>query len=434
MKRSPKIPFAPSAFVLTFLLALQAFGISDEMEKLVRWETRSNGVSVRDDRKWAMEHYEIPLRLVEKDVARRIDPSIVNALIFEKNGEKYIRWVVNPEDTKWHLEVEKFLKKNGVEPRRYRHFEAYQTASRSYIVVDPDTKAEFSLKVSTDKTGGNWLDKKQTYEDAWQIRMVTDYIHDMIKKTGGLTNAVLADEPAIFGLKAIDQGMVVREYGRLSNSGLRYIPGFSVMHEETGREIARQNGSNDPAAFWNEHYNKPLARAIAEFAAITGMSYDSPHSQNFLVELDAGNRPTGRIVLRDFGDTYLTKDVFEAAGRGDIPPRWEQPNVLRGSMSIAVGLLHGNKAPSWMDVTPNSTRPNSYDQWGRDFFAEFQKEFRRQTGVTLTVSPTPGRSGMYFSEDVSVTDEAGKKFLELVRQGRQRQHLMGRCENIFLAM
>ncbi|HRP08704.1 MAG TPA: 3'-5' exonuclease, partial [Gemmatimonadales bacterium] len=64
---------------------------------------------------------------------------------------------------------------------------------------------------------------------------------------------------------------------------------------------------NDPAAFWNEHYNKPLARAIAEFAAITGMSYDSPHSQNFLVELDAGNRPTGRIVLRDFGDATLVR-------------------------------------------------------------------------------------------------------------------------------
>lgn len=417
---------AKMVFLYSSLLSSSvAWAISKEMHALVRMETHSNAVATRESEFVRLEHYEIPLKLLEADVALRSNPGFVNSLIFEKNGEKYVRWVINPEDTKWHKEVESFLQSHGIKPEKKTHFVGYMTASRSYIAVDPKSGAEFSVKVSTDRTGGNWRDKKQTWDDGKQIRLMTDFVNDQLRKQPQLENIVLLDEPMAFGIKSIDQAMIIRSYEDLKASGKRYVPGFSIMHEELGREIAKANGSSDPAAFWNEHYNKPLARAIAEFFALTGMTYDSPHSQNFLVELDAKNRPTGKIVLRDFGDTYIAEEFFKAVNRTDISTAWEKDNVLQKRISVAVGILHGNQAPSWMDVTHDTKAANSYDQWGRDFFNEFDKEFKRQTGIELTGnSPAPSRNGMYIMRSYRMDDANAKKFLELSSQNRQRSQLL----------
>lgn len=420
--------------VTQLLVAVHAWAISKEMQALVTYETKSNAMGIRSDQKIALENYEIPMRLVKADVAERMDPKIKNSLIFEKNGEKYIRWMINPEDTKWHKDVEALLLENGIKPERKKYFDAYQTASRSYILVDPVSGVEFSTKVSTDKTGGNWTDKKQTYEDAWQIRMVTDYVHERVKNGPSLQHIVFADEPAIYGLEKIDQGMVIREYGKLANSGYSYVPGFSIMHDATGRRIALANGSKDPAKFWNEHYNKPLARAMAEFFVLTGMTYDSPHSQNFLVELDSKERPTGRIVMRDFGDTYLSQQYFDAAGRSDIPKRWETGNVKHG-ISIGVGILHGNKAPAWinMDAWGYDLTTRSYNRWGKDFSEEFYTEFKKQSGIDIDPRhPTLPRNDAYFFGSIPLTNSNAKEFLHLVTQGKQRNFLMkGKCEYLF---
>lgn len=421
-----------ASFALATGIAFPARAVSPEMKSLVDFETRANAASFRSNEKIAIEHFEIPLRLIRSDIAKRIDRKILSSLVFEKNGEKYIRWIINPEDTQWHLQVRDFLTQSGLDAEKYRHFEGYQTASRSYIIVDPQTKAEFSVKVSTNLTGGSWKDKKQTYEDAWQIRMVTDYVYDMIKRSGKLKNIVLLDEPAIFGLEHLDQGMVIRDYGSLSYSGKKYVPGFSIMHSKLGRDLAKLNGSDDPAAFWNDHYNKPLARAIAEFVALTGMTYDSPHSQNFLVELDTENRPTGRIVFRDFGDTYLTREFFKEANRLDVVERWEKDNILGSRFHIAVGILHGNNPPDWLPTFLPPNYKNSYARWAVDFHKEFNKEFEKQTGVRLTGPPRLQRDQMYYMGDFSLTDQSGLNFLSLVKKNSQRIHLKRSCDYLFM--
>lgn len=411
-----------------------SWAISKEMHAMVRMETHSNAAAARNSDFVRLEHYEIPLELIEADVALRSNPEFVSSMIFEKDGKKFVRWVINPEDTKWHKEVETFLVKNGVNPVRKKHFAGYMTASRSYIAVDPKTGAEFSLKVSTDKTGGNWRDKKQTLEDSQQIRMMTDFVNNQVRTQSELNHIILADEPMIFGIKEIDQGMVIRSYEELTKSGKRYVPGFSIMHEKLGKEIAKANGSNDPAAYWNEHYNKPLARALAEFFVLTGMTYDSPHSQNFLVELDEKNRPTGKIVLRDFGDTYVSVDFFQAVGREDIVKKWEQSNLLKGRMSVSVGILHGNNPPAWMDTNLGSGIENSYNSWGYDFFKEFEAEFKHQTGIDLSIknNQRETRNGFYISKSYSLLNDEGKKFLELSSKNLQRDHLFGgSCRRLF---
>lgn len=429
--------------ILSLFSSVFAKAITKELQATVTYETKANAADERSDTKIMLEHYEIPLDFVEKDIAARTPPRFVESMIFEREGRKYVRWLINPEDSKWHLKIARWLDKYGLSTRRHTYFEGYQTASRSYIVVDPHNGAEFSIKVSTNKTGGAWRDKKQSWADAQQIRRITDFVDERVRAQVPLQNIILLDEPMAFGLRALDQGMVIRSYEPISNSGKHYVPGFSIMHDKTGRSLALRNRALEPAAYWNAHYNKPLARAIAEFAAVSGMTYDSPHSQNFLVELDAAYKPTGKIVLRDFGDTYLSKNYFEAASREDILKIWEPSNVKEKSLPVSVGILHGNKPPSWMDLQNDFNGNKSYDQWGRDFFETFNEEFVKQTGIRMQMSPIERKAtedvngkltikGKYIGRLMYMNTPEGYEFLHLVKQGRVRYNLQGRfCSQIF---
>ncbi len=420
------------------LVASLAQAITEEMKSLVDLETRANAVALRSNEMVLLEHYEIPLRVLEHDISARAPQAYVQSLQFKKNGEDYVRWIINPEDTKWHLEVAKFLQAKGLSAARHKYFQGYKTASRSYIVVDPQSKAEFSIKVSTNNTGGHWVDKKQTWDDAKQIRMATDHIFGLTAKQADLQHAILLDEPIAFGIQDLDQGLILRSYEGLSNSGKTYVPGFSAMEQKYGAQIASLNGSKVPGEFWNQNYNQPLARALAEFFVLSGMTFDSPHSQNFLVELDAEKRPTGKIVLRDFGDTYLLRDFFANMNQMDIINAWEQSNVKRLSMTVAVGVLHGNQAPDWMDMETDTypTKdykqglPNSYGKWGEDFYRVFENEVYRQTGVRF---PTMRMavSGRYVFKQLQFDHEAGKSFLDLVKDRRVR-NFNGACEKVFM--
>jgi hypothetical protein len=442
-----------NALVLILLSTQLSWAISKEMHALVRLETHSNAVASRESDFVKMPHYEIPLRLLESSIELDAPKEYLKSLIHEINGEKYVRWVLNPEDTKWDATIVAFLKQNGIEPVKQTYFAGYMTASRSYILVDPKSGAEFSLKSSTNKTGGMWVDKKQTWADSFQIRTLSDYVRDRIKHQPPLEHSIILYEPIAFGIKDSDIGIIVRSYKDLPKSGKRYVPGFSILHENLGRDLAKRNGSSDPAAYWNENYNKPLARALAEFFALTGIRYDSPHSQNFLVELNEKNQPTGKIVLRDFGDSFLHKDIFDAIGRNDIIKIWEQDNVIKGEVGMAVGTLHGNTPPTWINAFPKQQIANrflhilppgtvpklisenksqqDYDTWGADFFTEFEKEFARQTGIELTFAGTHRKSGMYFMKSYDLLGNSN--FLELFSKDAQRNTLKAlSCKRMFI--
>jgi hypothetical protein len=399
------------AIAFTLSSAINSWAIDLNVQQLITYETKANAAASRSDQMVQIEHYEIPLNVIESNVAQRLEQNIRDALIFEKNGQEYIRWLINPEDTKWHLEVEKFLRSKGLSTERHTHFHAYMTASRSYIIEDPITGAQFSAKVSTDKTGGNWRDKKQEIKDAEEIRMATDYVFEEIQRKN-FKHVVAMDEPAIFGLRAVDQAMVIRLLAQLPGSNNIYLPGFSAVHEDVGAEIARRNGSDRPDIFWNEHYNQPLARALAEFAARTGLTYDSPHSQNFLIELDAQYKPTGRIVLRDFGDAYLLAEIPLAKGRKNIVEGWLPDNLHRGHLQASVGILHGNTAPSWL---PDAT----YNKWAKDFYREFTKELSAQTGIPVEHLNRPHtRSGLYFNATFDATSAQWKEYFQKLSKER----------------
>jgi hypothetical protein len=381
-----------------------AWALDPEVAALVRFETKGNAVANRSDAMIQIEHYEIPLDSLESDISKRIPADVRDSLIFEKGGKKYVRWLINPEDTKWHKEVESWLDKKGLPKTRHKHFSAYMTASRSYILEDPITKAQFSGKVSTNVTGGNWRDKKQPIDDARQVRMAADFVQDELAKQG-VTHSIIMDEPAMFGIKDIDQAMIVRTLNGLTDDDHYYLPGFSAVNDNVGRKIAEKNGATNVAAFWNEHYNKPFGKALAEFSARFGLCFDSPHSQNFLVELDKDLKPTGKIVIRDFGDSYITSDFFAAKGRPDFIAKWEKDNIVNKQIHMAIGVLHGNDMPSWLTE-------QEYMQWGRDFFEEYETEMSKITGVPRSkLKDQMYVSGRYFSKNYSVNHPEWRKYL-----------------------
>ncbi|MBC7691079.1 MAG: hypothetical protein H7222_04870 [Methylotenera sp.] len=390
------------------------------VKQLVQWETGSNAVANRSAEPIAIEHYEIPLSAMGHSFSENLEADVRDALVFRKNGVETVRWIINPEDTKWHKELETWLKKKGLSVERHHFFTGYLTASRSMILSNPENKAQFSAKVSTDRTGGNWRDKHQGVSDAEQVRMADGYLAEgapAVDPSGGKVHAQngqsalkqalfdaqagvvifdhfkVLDEPAEFEIEdGLDQAMLVRSLGDLPHGSNYYLPGFSAMHDATGRAIALMNGSTNPEQFWNEHYNKALGRAVAEFNAHYGLTYDSPHSQNFMIELDANFKPTGKIVFRDFGDSYAFKGLFEALGEHEFLKEWEADNILDNPM-VAVGILHGNEDPKWITDA-------IYTQWGHDFFAEYEKTFSALTGVPLSElnRSTMTQNGKYVSK------------------------------------
>ena len=106
------------------------FKISKNAQQLVTWETKANAVANRSNKAIEILHYEIPLSVLQKDIDSALESSISDSIIFEKNGEKYVRWMINPEDTKWHLELKEFLDKNKLDSNTYKFFNGYLTASR----------------------------------------------------------------------------------------------------------------------------------------------------------------------------------------------------------------------------------------------------------------------------------------------------------------
>lgn len=418
--------------ILTSLLSHNAFALTDAVRALVNYETKSNAVSTRSNKVMDIPHLEIPLDMLEIDFAERFSDEYRKHLIFEKDGKKFVRWILNPEDTKWGPEVIRHFEEKGLSLEKKYYFKGYQTASRSYIVEDPKQEIQISVKSSTDTTGGHWADKKQPVGEAIDSRLNADFLHSVQEKLA-FEHIVLMDEPAIMKIPAIDQAVVFRDLSEISrsNSGKIYVPGFSVLHEETGRRIAMKNGSADPYQFWTRHYVKPMGQALGELAARTGIQFDSPHSQNFLVELDSNFKPTGRIVMRDLADLYIYRkymNVINPAATKYFSNFSQKDNVLN-YIAAGFGPLHGNEAPSWVGDA-------GYDKWKDVFFREFETTFEKASGLPVGSFKTQRgtRNFRYFGNKYNIPADTNSVHLEFWKNVKQFQSPRGilNCSQVML--
>lgn len=401
-------------FIAHFFVSV-AFALTPGVQQLIEWETGANAAAQRSSEVVQIPHYDIPLRLVGTNFAERLDPGIRESLIFEKSGELYVRWILNPDDTQWYKDVEKFLEKNSIEAVRQYFFRGYQTASRSYIIENPESGAQFSAKSSTNITGGQWRDKKQPIGEAEDSRLMSDFLlaQNQMKP---FQRFLILDEPAILTVSDLDQAVVIRDLGELKqlSSEHVYIPGFSVLHEKVGRDIAALH-QRDPYTFWTEHYVRVAGLALGELAARTGLQFDSPHSQNFLVEMDLNFKPTGRLVLRDMADLYVDasflKKLLPEAEASSMIEKFTQKNNIHDYISAGFGPLHGNKAPSWVSA-------RQYSAWEKVFSDAFEESIEDVSGRERTKFKARFyQSGSYFQGQYRLTQiEEFKDFFRKMQE------------------
>ncbi|MFC2074682.1 hypothetical protein ACFLRA_00215 [Bdellovibrionota bacterium] len=362
------VPNREAAQIAGRLVAKKILGQNDaypQPENIIQtviWEHRANPATLQIPRSTSpffIEHIDVPLALLAEDGdnLESITEEFHEDLIFEKAGRLFVRWFVNPEDRRYILEIERRIRDAGFSTTKHKHFIGRLTASRSIIVSSP-RGGIFSVKVSTFGTGGPLQDKPLNFDKAKRHREVSDRILEIQRKRA-FRYFTFLPEVAVFGMPIVGSsfrhGMLVRDISPINSEKL-YLPGFSVLSE--GEEIQRvleANGVTDPVEFWEEHYVKPLGRAMGELAARCGIRYSSAHPQNWLIELDSDLRPTGRIVFRDIGDT---RDI-----EGD-------------SFQLDIGLSHLNLVPSWL------TRSVKMG-WDGTFFESFEETYMEIAGKGL---------------------------------------------------
>jgi hypothetical protein len=384
MTRLRNLVLASQLFAAALLHAPNARSqtLPDSVKRLLFFETQANPMDTRSPDSFKVEHFEIPLDLVKADLAEYMSPEVRDALVFEKPGRpprKFVRWIINPDDSKFAQQTETWLKEQAkqgdFDPSRKTHFTGYRTSSASMIVSAPNG-AVFSVKVSTNSTGGKWQDKELTDRHAKIGRGISDFVHRHHKDD---RKVVFQYETAGFGLPDVAKGMTVRELADVAE-GKRYaVPGFAFMHETEGPKLAKGNGHGDPIAMAQQNVATALGQAEAYMLAELGTRMFAPHGQNFLIEMDrhpSGDlRATGRVIIRDMQDLHFFEPFFKNNGDfgreiADFPKR------LSENATIAIGLTHETKRPSWL----SGDQKVAIDAV---FVEAFRKEYSRMTGIPI---------------------------------------------------
>lgn len=376
----------------------QAQQLPSSMQQLLTWELKANVFNKMSKRK-AAEHFdaeyvEIPLRLVGSDISKVLETNHLQESLIDKSNSA-VRWILNPEDSEYRLKIFKWLKKNGIQPKVIKNrFKGHLTASRSLIMQDMVTGTIFSAKVSTNHTGGGWQDKGVNNVQGRKARMVTDFVQQQYSKLSGkIQHIIFLPEPMAFFIEALNQSMIIRSYDRiLEKPDHTYIPGFSALHPKAGEELASKNGSTDPNKFWKKNYSSKIAKAFAEFQAYFGLSYESAHSQQFLIELK-DNKPTGKIVFRDYNDTYALDRFPHPKEMKDI---WLK-KYKHEDLQIRFGLLKAikdaqRKDEGWISLKSRKT-------WAKAFFKTYEEHYALITGIKQDIQNQhifeQGGSGTY---------------------------------------
>jgi len=352
--------------------------ISAGAQRLVHWETKANNVVIQSSDPEPANYYEVPLKIMRQHVARDLSPAIRKALVFERDGKEWFRWIIHPTDTVVHPEISEMLRNAGLPDKPVQgHLIMRPTASRSLIVEDPKSGAEFSIKVSTTRAPGEWKLKRQIASDAEWVGEINEYV-STIEKRMHLEHLVPLREPWVLSISdhGVDQGVIIRDLKPVTEGKFLYLPAFSALHEETGRLIAEKNGASDPGAFWKQHMAKAYGKAMAEWSAHFGLHLGSAHPQNFLIELTPDLKPTGRIAIRDFADGWLPVGLFKGTEFSSLLKRnyYHDPNdtiVARAGFHFPDSTL---EAKSWL-------KGDGVKEWEAEFFNAYIQEFERLTGV-----------------------------------------------------
>lgn len=399
--RQVQLPLLAIAWGACFSLTCGA-QLTPAMSQWLDWENHANHATHKDKRNvsehFPLFHYEIPVKYLDPESYKlNLAPNIEGVLFFRKDGQEYIRWPINPEDTLFAEKIQEWLKIKGLDSTPKQYFHGHLTASRSLIVEAPGP-VFFSAKVSTNHTAGKFhkhkdVDKEQILESMSSTRLAQNVqengnikfeVLTLLEETGGFLLDMKRDIPRKkLASEGWEQGLIIRDLGPLVTNHKLYLPGFSVLNDEVGVQLAALNGSSSPVDYWTQNYIIPVARASAELSAHLGLSMTSSHNQQWLVELDPQQRPTGKIVLRDFNDSSIFVPFFQnEADEFDlefVKLMGMEKKYRRKDLWLQMGLFHGmGKLPSWLDR-------KGIRKMQKAFFQAFEAQYSRSTGIPLAV-------------------------------------------------
>ncbi len=385
----PKIILIIWMVLVTQLLPPIAKGEPHQVSELAAYEAQANNSRGRAEWRIRPEHIEVPLtHIYEINFAKNLPEWLKEALIFQRDGQKWLRWIIHPEDKDLHIALIRSMQQQGIPVVKGQHFEGYFSASRSMFLQDPVTQKYFSVKVSTDHVNGEAQRKLWSADEARAARTISDLIASAGKQSKLKHLTFLSDGGSISVRDSRNSALSIRDLSPLEQEGKVYLPGFSITDSTLGRSIAQANGAGNPVEYWRQHYVEPVARAMAELAMNYGLAADSLHGQNVLLEMqrtERGLQPTGRVVLRDVADVFIASEIFAAAFQMDAksfaklhPEVADQ--VVQRKMPVSMTFLGTNgaarNAPDWLSA-------RDYAEWGRAFFAAFEEQLGIKTRVGI---------------------------------------------------
>lgn len=292
-----------------------------------------------------------------------------------------------------------------------KYFTGYVSASRTLLVYDPELDRYFYLKPGTNYLNGAPVYKDLPFKKAEFAVAVSEALAQREKEISDPIHIHLIHETAAYGFtfaeeiepgvfeenKNIEPGVIVREVPKLEK-GEVLVNVFSLLDADLGKQIAADNGSENPVSFWEKHLLKSLALAMAEFSINYRAHLLSPHGQNlFLKMYQEGGRliPTDHFYLQDDLDIDLEKvwrnteyfkngnqstqnDLRRATSMRDIgfstiiKDSYKNGHLPVRFQPLGYGRPHKN-APDWLTS-------KDYERWGEIFFDEFYEHMKRLGG------------------------------------------------------
>ncbi|MBC85674.1 MAG: hypothetical protein CL677_00725 [Bdellovibrionaceae bacterium] len=286
----------------------------------------ANGIrSPRELRAIRLEYFELPVELVDIKInVSQLRTEVQDSLVFEKNGQQWVRWFFNPEDEMYRDKIlAHFRESSGRELElQSGRFAGFLTASRSTVVKDLKTGALFSMKASTNRTGGPW----QGSDGSKRLRGATaeygvetsNYIEHNLPTEG--TNLRFAPEFASLKTKSLaDYGVSFRDYEMFYNSDVIYIPFFSVFNDRAKEVFGLVMDNLVPknlVEFWRNKVSVYAGRAFGDLVGHLGLIPHSAHNQDLLLIVRNGQL-TEEVLLRDLNDLIPVSEIVSKKVYGD---------------------------------------------------------------------------------------------------------------------
>ena len=376
-----------SYFILTASLS-KVQAQNQSVRQFVKWDSENNpGFGGQSQETFIVEHLEIPLAHPNNpyytslsqwehrssatqdgiivDLAPYLSDSIRNSLLFYKDGNPYVRFILSPNDTKYGPQLENYLNSRNIPYAKNTYFTGLRTASRSIIVTDPNSGESFSIKPSTNQATKLHTDDPAPVRWAHLNRKLSDYywrMKDNLRYLDIAWEAGMVATPP-FG-EGGDISYQVRLIDGMSSGQERHMSGFVYQDKNEARKVA-ETAQMDYHEFWKQAiYIK--SRAMVELSAVLGFMTTSNHDQNFRWALDQNGRLTGKLIVLDLADGQPLEGVFRANGETQLLGEWNRlvsdtNPTIRDHLVIANFMASAQIEPQHID---------SYFQGIRDGLSE----------------------------------------------------------------